>query len=61
MWPVNRLTTPVTPADHPNSVHSRYVIEIFGDVLVLSIIFCIFCLYQGFCNGNESDLLFFSV
>ena len=44
--------------DSPKSVLNR-VIECFGGVFVLSIVFQIFCSYQGFCHKTESDLLLF--
>ena len=51
--------TVVSPTDRPKSVRNRSVIEVFGGVFVLSIIFRIFCWYRVFCHRTESDLLLF--
>ena len=58
--PVNRFNHTswmalVTPTDRPKSVCNRCVIEVFGEVFVLSIGFRIFCLYRGFCHMTESN------
>ena len=63
--PLTGLTTPVgwlslPPTDRPKSVRSRYVIEIFGGVFVMSrCFFGFFCGYRNFGHGTESDLFLF--
>ena len=50
----------VTPTDRPKFVRSRCVIEVFGDVFVLSrCFFGFFCGCGGFCHRTESDLFLF--
>ena len=49
--------TVVTATDRPTSVRNRCVIDVVGDVFVLSIGFRIFCWYRFFCHRTESDLL----
>ena len=54
----------VTTNDRPKSVRTRYVIEVFGGIFVLSLCFLRFAVGIGFfCNGTESDLYnsFFSL
>ena len=43
----------VTSTDRPKSVRNRRVIEVFGDVLVLSIFFKFSVGIWGFCHGTE--------
>ena len=49
--------TVVTPTDRPKSLCNPS----FWSRFVWFIGFLIFCLYMGFCNRNESDLLLFSL
>ena len=52
--------TVVTPTDCPKSIRYYCIVEVFGDVFVLSIInFRIFRWYRGFCHRTDSDLLLF--
>ena len=60
--PVNHTNwmTVVTPSDRPKSVRNRCVIEIFGDVFVLSC--CAFDIsvgYKGFCHRTKLNLFLF--
>ena len=52
--------TVVTPTDRPKSVRNRCVIEVFGDVCVLSFGFRIFCCCRGFVIGLSQISFFFS-
>ena len=64
--PVNKVNhtswvTVVTPIDRPKSVGNRCVIELFCDVVcVVTLPFCHFCYYRGFCHRTESDLFLLS-
>ena len=54
------LVTVVTPTDRPRLVRNRCVIEVFGDVFVLSCwFFLLFRGCRGFCHRTESDLFHF--
>ena len=50
----------VTPTDRPKSVRKRCVIEVFGDVFVLSRCYLDFlCDCRDFCDKTESDIFLF--
>ena len=45
--------------DRPKSVRNCCVIDVFGGVFVVTLLFGFFCRCRGFCHRTKSDLFLF--